>query len=207
VRFSNQVYTQPVPAHLGGGGFDGDAIWFTSPLDPATGRVAHKANGSPLYLRNVIYYLVVPNGHSGLYGYDCAGDLGPSNYDDACPHKVLIRKVIDFAGPSVDEASEEQPMSAAQVLPYLTRPTGLNAARMSAESGGGNQVGPVQIVARELLWFSCNSKPPLPASPVQLELRASNLLRAQKSLVLGAAPLYSSALTEEARLTEILVNP
>lgn len=206
ISLTNQVYTRPVPAHLTGGGLDGDAIWFTSAIDPATGQIARKANGSPLYLRNVLYYLVVPQGHAGLYGFDCLGGMGPGGYDDRCPHKVLIRKVIDYNGPSTNEASEEQPMSASEIAPFLTQPSGLSTSAMTAESGGGAQVGPVQLVARDLLWFSCNSKPPAVSVPVKLELRACNLLRAHKELAVGSQSLYSAGPTEEVRLSLMPAN-
>ena len=207
IPFCNRVYAQPVPGHLAAGGFDGDVVWFTSPVDPATGLIARKANGSPLYLRNVLYYLIEPQGHAGLYGYDCPGGMGPGNYDDRCPHKVLVRKVIDFNGPSSDEATEEQPMLPSEVLAYLTQPTGLSVASMTSESGGGVQVGPVRIVAHDLLWFSCNSKASPNPVPVELELRATNLLRARKSLAVGSVSLYSSGLTEEMRLSLLPTNP
>jgi len=201
IALTNQVYARSVPAHLAGGGWDGDAIWFTSATDPATGQIARKANGSPLYLRNILYYLIVPRGHAGIYGFDCAGGIGPNNYDDRCPHKVLVRKVIDYNGPSSNESNEEQPMSSTEVAAFLTQPNGLDVSSMTSESTGGAQVGPVQLVARDLLWLTCNSKAPASPLPVQLELRASNLLRVHKELAVGRGSLYSAGTTEEVRLS------
>ncbi len=82
-----------VPASLASSG-DGHALWFLSAIDPVTQQAARKPDGTPLWLQNILYYLVVPSTHS-----DCAGGAGPGGLDDRCPHKVLVRKVIDQAPP------------------------------------------------------------------------------------------------------------
>jgi len=178
-----------------GPGFSGDALWFLSPEIGASGEVDRKFNGSPRYLRNVLYYLSTP------LNDPCAGGLGPFGYDDRCPHKVLVRKVIDFgaASPAGADATEEQLMTSAEILPYLTRPNGMTVANMNAEPG----VKLVSQAARELLWFRVQSNP----APLQFELRAVNVIRARKELALGSAPLYTSPLTAELRLTLAPPNP
>lgn len=177
-----------------GPGFSGDAFWFLTPEIDASGEVARKFNGSPLYQRNVLYYLTVPHDDS------CAGALGPDNYDDRCPHKTLIRKLIDSGAPSTpgDENHEEQLMSATQINAYLTRPNGVQVSHMKSESN----VKLVSLVARQLLWFRVNASPP----PLQFELRATNLVRGSRELRSGSS-LYNSPLTSELRLTLAPSNP
>ncbi|MBX3170337.1 MAG: hypothetical protein KF760_23225 [Candidatus Eremiobacteraeota bacterium] len=178
-----------------GPGFSGDAIWFLSPEKGSSGEVDRKFNGAPRYQRNVLYYLSIPNGDS------CAGGLGPSGYDDRCPHKVLVRKVIDSGAATLpgDDATEEQLMTAAQITPYLTRPNGMSVANMNSEP----DVKLVSQAARELLWFRVQNNP----APLQFELRASNVIRARKEIALGSTSLYNSPLTSELRLTLAPPNP
>jgi len=172
-----------------GPGLTGDAFWFLSAEIGSTGELARKFNGSPLYQRNILYYLAMPQGDP------CPGGNGPGGYDDRCPHKVLVRKTIDFGPASIptDENSEELLMSAAQVAPYLTRPAGLSVANMNSEAG----VTLVSQTARQMLWFRVTTNP----GPLQFEMRAVNLLRANKELGVGSISLYSSPLTSEFRLT------
>lgn len=178
-----------------GPGFTGDAFWFLSAEIGASGELARKFNGSPLYQRNVLYYLAMPQADP------CPGGSGPNGYDDRCPHKVLVRKTIDFGAASIptDENSEEVLMTAAQVAPYLTRPNGMSVANMNSEAG----VTLVNQAARQLLWFRVRSTPP----PLQFELRAVNLLRVNKEASVGTSSLYSSPLTSEMRLTLTPPNP
>ena len=197
----SQIGVTNVTASLGGGATaDGSAFWCLSPLD-SSGRVARKYNGTPLYQRNVLYYLIVPNNHQQVYGTTCAGGAGPGGYDDRCPHKVLVRKVIDSGTvtTSTDELTEETLMTPAQVAPYLTRPTGLSAANMNSEVG----VQSVSLVGRQLLWFKVDTTP----APVQFEIRATNLLRANRTLRVGTVSLYNDPLTAELRLTLVPGNP
>lgn len=181
--------------------FDGDVLWFLSPLDPTTGKVARKANGFPLFMRNVIYYTVVPNNHLNIYGANCAGGAGPGGYDDRCPHKVLVRKVVDIGTTTVatNDLTEEPLMTLAQVTPYLTRPNGFSTAAMTSEAG----VSTVSLVARQLLLFRVTLVP----GPLQVELRATNLMRAAKSVSVGTTSLYASPLTSELKLTLAPGNP
>ncbi|MBS2039229.1 prepilin-type N-terminal cleavage/methylation domain-containing protein [bacterium] len=176
-----------------GPGFTGDAFWFLSAEVGTSGQLQRKFNGAPVYLRNVLYYVAMPQGDP------CPGGLGPNSYDDRCPHKVLIRKTIDFGAPSSNESSEETLMTPAQVNAYLTRPNGMSVASMNSEPG----VKLVSMAARELLWFRVRSNP----APLQFEVRAVNLPRTRKEVSTGTTALYDSPLTSEIRLTLIPPNP
>lgn len=179
-----------------GPGFSGDAFWFLSAEIGTSGQLMRKFNGSPIYLSNVLYYAAIPQGDP------CPGGLGPNGYDDRCPHKVLIRKTIDFATASVNESTEERLMTAAEIAPFLTRPTGMSVAGMTGVTAGGN-VKLASMTARELLWFHVSSNP----APLQFEVRAVNLPRSRKEVATGTTSLYNSPLTSEIRLTLIPPNP
>ena len=144
---------------------------------------------------NILYYLAMPSNDP------CAGGIGPNGFDDRCPHKVLVRKTIDFGMASIptDENSEETLMTAAQITPYLTRPNGMSVANMNSEAG----VKLVSQAARQMLWFRVSSNP----APLQFEFRAVNLLRGNKEVAVGTASLFSSPLTTEMRLTLTPPNP
>ena len=115
-----------VPASLPGGGKDGCALWFLSAVDPNSGELIRKPDGTPFWQKNVLYYLVAPSGHLDFCGIDCEGGLGPDGFDDRCPHKVLVRKVIDSGVPTNPEtdpdATEEELLTDVSV--YRTRPQG-----------------------------------------------------------------------------------
>ncbi len=110
----------------------GDAIWFLSAFDPNTGSFIRLPGGSPHWQKNVLYYLAVPTDHDSRFGIVCQG------WDRVCPHKVLIRKVIDSGAPTSPSSPEDDAeplLSSADIGTYLTRPTGSNLSTMSGEPG------------------------------------------------------------------------
>lgn len=120
------------------GGFrDGDALWFLSPIDPTTGTFVQDDDGRPVWQRNILYYLSVPANHGS-----CAGLAGPGGYEQGCPHKVLVRKVINSTGPDGKQRLLKN------VSSYLTRPQ----TESDASSSGPGQES-AEIVGTRLLWF------------------------------------------------------
>ncbi|MCE7872127.1 hypothetical protein DYH09_17340 [bacterium CPR1] len=188
---------------LGGGGRDGEALWFLSPIDPATGEVVRKQDGTPFWQRNVLYYLVVPQNHNNTFGQICAGGAGANGYDDRCPHKVLIRKEIDSGPPTLptDETTEETLLN--NVAPYLTRPNGFDLTAM-AEAGLGEK----KIVASFLLGFESFSAPPPAGLPVEVlvDVRAMSIEEARKEIRVGSDPGYASRFTHQAPFSVYLRN-
>ena len=166
-------------------GFDGDALWFLSSIDPNTGEAIRNAQGEPLWQRNILYYAVVPSGHAQLYGFTCAGAADPSGYESRCPHKVLIRKVIDSGAPTTpaDEVNPEELLP--DVNQYLTRPVGFDLSAM-AEPG----LESVGIESRELLGFRVRigANPQWP-NEVALSLQAAKTKQAQKTRQIGTDSL------------------
>lgn len=106
-------------------GKDGDAIWFLSAFDPATGEFIRNDDGTPRWQRNIIYYCVVPSGSTIGPGVDDGG------YEVSHPHKVLVRKVVD-SGPTTTPTNPlSQETLLADVSSYLERPV-----NFSFPSGG-----------------------------------------------------------------------
>lgn len=193
----NSCAVAPVPAHLSGGGLDGDAIWFLSHVD-ADGVAHRKADGTPFWQHNVIYYLVVPNNHAGMYGMLCPGGVGPGGYDDRCPHKVLVRKVIDNpTGGSTnpaDENTEDVLLDGTQIGTYLTQTNRFSTGGMGGESGFRE----ARVVGRALLWMRFQLAPN-PAVPNQIgvDARVVSLAAAQKDVAVGSASLAQSRYTTQ----------
>lgn len=141
---------------------DGDALWFLSPVDPVTETFVQDDDGRPVWQRNILYYLSVPANHTS-----CAGLEGPNGYEEGCPHKVLVRKVIDHS-------SAGQQKLLKNVAAYITRP----ASENDATSMGPGQES-AQIVAVRLLWFRVLPDPGGSPSSRTVDLRSVALRSAQ----------------------------
>ncbi|MEW6277233.1 MAG: hypothetical protein AB1758_01325 [Candidatus Eremiobacterota bacterium] len=188
-----------VPTSLGGGP-DGQALWFLSPVDPATGEVVRKQDGYPFWQRNILYYLVVPSNHDAVFGVACAGGADPADgYDDRCPHKVLIRKVIDDGVPTTpaDEATEEALI--ADITPYLTRPVGFSTAGMTGEPG----LELKRILGGGFLKFSTRS---VTAREIAVDLRSVAFGEAARNLRVGQVSLVQGRYTHRLDFSVLLRN-
>lgn len=179
---------------------DGQALWFLSNLD-SNGQPRFDSIGAPFWTKTVLYYLAVPNSHSSLFGYDCAGGAGPGGYDDRCPHKVLIRKEIDsgVATNLADDTTAELPMSSAQIATYLTRPNGYTVTTV-----GQPGLRSAEIVGRNLLTFRLSSSI---NDTITIDTRAVAIARARTKVALGAVSLYDSPYTFSFSLTVIPTVP
>lgn len=171
----------PVPASLGGGGLDGDALCVLSALDP-NGEPQRRADGGPFWQRNIIYHLVVPIGDT------CSGGVGPGGYDDRCPHKVLIRQVVDVPPATVPTDQTTQEDLLPSMAGYLGRPTGLSVAGV-----GGPDTQSAKIVATNLLWFRAT----ISGAELELDLRAISEVEARRSVNVGVTPLATSKFTTQ----------
>lgn len=107
----------------------GQAFWFLSARDPATGQFVTADDGRPFWQKNVLYYLTVPQDHDTRYGVNC------QQFDRVCPHKILLRKVIDRDNPTTPTSApedEETLMTEAEAQEHLTRPATLDLSAMEA---------------------------------------------------------------------------
>ncbi|MFA5504636.1 MAG: hypothetical protein WC314_11725 [Vulcanimicrobiota bacterium] len=164
-------------------GWDGDVLWFRSAVDPTTGEIVRTADGHPLWQRNIIYYSVVPNQHLDLYGFLCRGSADLSGYESQCPHKILVRKVVDNPPATGPGDPPEEVLS--DVTPYLTRPAGL-APSGTAQAG----LEDVSFESRGLLSFRAELAPnPQWPGEVRLQLSAAREEEARRSVAIGQASL------------------
>ena len=169
-RYSD-IRRATVPSFLSSAASDGVALWFLSAVDPATGELARKFDGEPMWQKNVLYYLVSPSQHLQNFGLDCAGHTGPVGVDDACPHKVLVRKVIDAGDPTTPLAEEEELLD--DVAIYLTRPNGTGADAFPPQA----RVVEARIIATGIGLFDFELSPNAPrvAQEIRVSLSAANL--------------------------------
>lgn len=170
-----QTLLADVPPSLPGGGRDGMAIAMLTSAANGTGDMAVKAGGQPFYQRNIVYYLVVPQGDP------CPGGADAQGYDDRCPHKMLIRKTIDSGAattPTSPDSDEEQLLGS--LAPYLTRPLQRDLSGMNGEAG---LVG-VELVAAGLLQMRIERAPEANfPGEVRIMFRAFNPTRGLKVAV------------------------
>ena len=190
----DQMTLLDLPDHLGGGGKDGQALCFLSPVDPNTGQIARTPDGLPLWQTNILYYLVVPNLHDQTFGMHCQGIAGPGGYDDACPHKMLIRKVI-----RTSPAAPETLLT--NLTPYLTRPDGFNLSAMSSEAN----VLEVKAVAVNLLTLRCGFNLQVPRQ-FEMEARATDIQTASRKYPIGSASLTTTPVTLALPFSTLLKN-
>lgn len=179
-----EVLIEQVP---GARGVVGDAVCMLSCSagDDARGPVSLTESGAPFWQRNVLFYIALPQGDT------CTGGPDADGYEDMCPHKVLIRKVID-SDPATLPLPDGNPTSDEEVLLtslslYLTRPTArLGTGAMLSEPG----VTYAEVVAADLLTMRVEREPE-PDAPTEIlvTLRAFNELAGQKNTNIGSALL------------------
>ena len=161
-------------------GFSSDAICFLSAGTgaDARGEVVNTESGPSYWQRNIIYYLAQP------LGDPCPGLVDADGYEDACPDKVLIRKVVDSGPPTTDTlpvADKEEVL--ATMAPYITRPAAdLDVSGMMGEPG----VTSVEVVAVHLLTMRVELEPePNAPGEVKVTLRAFDEEASQKTKQAG----------------------
>ncbi len=188
----DQLGRAQVPDHLGGGGKDGEALWFLSPIDPATHQIVRAPDGTSVWQRNILYYLVVPQNHNATFGVSCTGGAAANGYDDRCPHKVLIRKVIN------------QNTLLPNVNAYLTAPNGYDLSGM----GGEPALEEVQIAASHLLTFSSVTGPAPQNIPslVAVDVRAVAEEEARRKVGVGSLPMFTGQYTLQGPFTVLMRN-
>lgn len=194
------VVVSDVPDQVGGGGKTGQALLFRSAIDPDTGAFCQKRDGTPLWQKTILYYTAVPEEHDRLFGQACQGGSNPEGYDDVCPHKLLLRKVIDLppeTTPTSSEASAEPLLL--DPTAYLTQPVSLSLREMSSEQGSVE----ARIVASGLLGFRASKGD---HQEVEIDLRALMIAEALKTVPVGTASLWESPLVLQRRFTVVPRN-
>ena len=140
---------------------DGDAINLLTPRPRDDAEAAYANDGTVLWVRNVSYWLVTPPGHPKL--------TTPDGYEDACPHKTLLRAT-----------SSPAPAGTVQTLldPFtIPQPD-------------------AHHVATNLLTFRCQK---VSEGELEVVLRATSLQEATRELKIGSVPLTPTRYTVEQR--------
>lgn len=162
------------PASLGGGA-DSDAVCFLSPQDPVTGETQTHLDGSPFWMRNILYYATVPTDYASSLGTTMTGgNIG--GYDYSCPAKQMVRVEIDQNlgnNPSVDTTED---VLVTALAPFLTRPTGVFRAAAR------------KTVATNLLMFRCQQLGP----ELRIDLRAASIDDARRNRGFGSTVSYEN---------------
>lgn len=166
------VRVQPGPQSLAGR--DGDAVWFLSAIDPATGEFVRHPDGSPRWQRNILYYSVIPKGPADFQGSGHQVD----GYESSYPYKLLVRKEIDVAPATAASNPTAQETQISDIAPYLERPDGVVFPSQDAE---------VTLVASHLLRFSVVPDDALRG--LRIVLQAAALEEARREFAIGSRPL------------------
>lgn len=133
----------------------GDILWFLSAEDPDRNSATEERfltndTAQPQWRRNIIYYLVRPAEHDSVSnGYSCTS-VGAGTSDTICPHKFLIRLVVN--GPD-DATGEELLLSESDARTYAKQPTGYDFASLQSAS----EVEDVKLVTNNMLQFQVNA--------------------------------------------------
>lgn len=197
-----------VPDHLGGG----TAIWFLS-ARADDGTFQRNRDGTPYWQRNILYYIVIPSGHDSFFNNTCHVSPNP-NGDDYCPHKVLVRMVIDNPPitdplptppsviPPTTALEPEKLLTKDEIEPYLVAPYRYELSAL----GSLPNVDEVQIVATDLLWFNAGLPNGLTGGEVKIDLRATAIGLAHQNFSVGDRSLYDAPFTEKNIFTILTQN-
>lgn len=169
----------------------GNALWLLSAIDPASGDYVRKADGTPFWQRNILYYLAIPTDHDKLYGVRCQ-----TNRRNFCPHGVLVRRVFDIdpqTSPAAAESKMERLMTNGEAGDRMERPMDLQSAL------GNPEAESEEIVATGLVDFQVRLAPSTRwPSEVEIQLTGFQLAEAGKTLALGNEDLSQSPYTKHA---------
>lgn len=183
------------PPGLGGG----DAIWFLSAAGPDN-SFERNVDGLPHWQRNVLYYLAKPQNHDARYKQSCSSGSNPAG-DDVCPHKMLIRVVIDNppvtvpwpdppAKPGPGDLPEEL-IDSSEIASYLIAPNGLDLSGILAQPG----VVEARIITTGLLWFKVAPASGAPTAGLEVDLRALAIKEAAKVVPVGSISVLNDPKT------------
>ncbi len=156
-----------------GGGSDGDAVVFVSPVDPTIQELRQKSDGSPFMMRNILYYLVAPGSHAQTFGYPCPGIADADGYEGGCPHKVLLRASCD--GPlGKAPADPADPASENTLVPLVGLLLPMNGLQPPPD---------YEIVAVNLQTFRCRPQD----GRFEVDLAACDIGEARREGKLGSS--------------------
>lgn len=176
-------------------GNTGDVVWTLSSASgsAASGPTNNTESGAPFWQRNVIYYPARPTGDT------CAGVVDADGYEVGCPHKIILRKVVDSAPTTLplveggnSSTDKEKILEPDQIGAYLTRPAGLGITAMLGEPA----ITDIEIVGVNILTMRVE-KDPEPNSPgeIKITLQTFNELAGARTTNVGSTDLSNHAKT------------
>ncbi len=191
--------TQIGHKHITTSAGNGDVIWFLSATDPTVQGanvqtvVRDQSAAAPLWQRNVIYYCIRSSDHDTAEGQVCGTDPNPLG-DAYCPHKFLIRKVVNVP------VTPETLLSSAQVDAYTTPPNGFDTSVFAGEPN----LESTKIISNHVLWFSSSQPSP---DLITVDMKSVRLAEAKRLLSVGSIDLSTNRFTLNHVVTLPLMNP
>ncbi|GMU57018.1 MAG: hypothetical protein AMXMBFR33_61640 [Candidatus Xenobia bacterium] len=177
---------------------NGDVLWFLSAQDPAavgpnSEKFVRTTEAEPDWQRTILYYCIRPSNHNTLAGFACGIDANP-NGDAFCPHKFLIRKVINLP------ATPETLMAPGAVDAYTTAPAGFDINSFAGEPG----LESARIISDKFLWFEANRA--AGSRLVTVDMRSFRLAEARRKISVGSNSLLNSRFTVHHQLRVLPQN-
>lgn len=181
----NRMQVGNTPASLGGGA-DGSYINFLSAINSTTGEMEtiNDGSGNPWFFENIFYYVSVPQNHDALYGFSCTGG-NEGGFDYNCPHKVLLRGVVDENTATAPKDSTTEDALLSPINPFLVRPVGFPKGIALRSVGVNLLTFQVQRTGAELL----------------VDLRAVSLAEARREVPIGTTSFRTGKYTIEHRFS------
>lgn len=178
----------------------GDALWMLSAIDSVKGEFIRSDGGKPLWQRNILYYLTVPQDHDSRYGVHCA------HWARYCPHKIMIRKVIDSGPPTTPTSGAgevEELIAPADIDQFLTRPIDLDLSFPGEVSFG---LESTEFVAASLLDLRVTLSGVSLVDEVVVDVEAPLLAESSKRISIGSQKFPEQGMTLIRRAAVIPVN-
>ena len=163
----------------------GDALWMLSAVEPEQGEILRKDDGTPLWRRNILYYLAVPTEHARIFGQSCL------NKPYHCPHKLLIRRVFDGANEPTPDDDIEAMMTEVEIRQRAIAPA------VISPDISGPAAERTDIVATGMVSFEVRRGSGDWSGEIEYRLRAFNGEGVGKVSALGREDLRNSPFTHE----------
>lgn len=159
------------------------AVWMLSAINPSTGEFEYTREGAPRWQRNILYYLVKPPDHDSRFAQVCLDK--PYH----CPHKQLVRCVIDGPNTTTPDEDTELLLSSGEIAPSASSLNSIPPAIQGLES--------TDVVASGLLSFEVSQGEKELAQEIEFRLRAFSAEGSGKISAPGREDLRDSPFTHE----------
>jgi hypothetical protein len=173
----------------------GSLLWLLSSIGPV-GQQAQHDDGRPFWQRNVLYHLAKPTDHDKLFKVSCGRDPA------LCPHKFLIRTVLDTGAPTHPGSlvsQQEVLIEPKRAKSYAIAPKNFYPKPVLKD------VETISVVATGLLYVNFEVNPTgVSPGEVEITLKGFDLTKGGTKVHLGRDDLHQSPLTEEVKFSVFL---